>query len=204
MPLLDVRHVTRPSGKRGLKIPASWGERSICEFCQASSFCEIRREVDPEPIPQCAVPILPLTFRDTTGLDTPIGEEFSTIRLGSAWHYRLTHNDGGLVALHKKWRTGSRFIGYAKVKFLMNTVYTTAVASSDDNHMVKDLDLPRVQKVNELGRIVKKYYGGFDKDQSRKYTVIRLERTYDIQSERLSITWPNNSLRENRSFVPPG
>lgn len=204
MPKLDLRHVTRPSDKRGLKIPASWSERSICEFCQASSFCEIRREVDPDPIPQCAVPILPLTFRDTTGLDTPIGEEFSTIRLGRAWYYRLTHNDGGLVALHKTWRDGSRFIGYAKVKAVLIGSYSKMIAQSANNHMVKDLDCDVAEKVTKLWHIVKKYYGGFDKDQSRQYTVIRLERTYDLQSERLSITWPNNSFRENRSFVPPG
>ncbi|MCR9222901.1 MAG: hypothetical protein NXH70_02430 [Hyphomonas sp.] len=185
----DLRYIKGAS--YGVAAPNSWEKRgvSLCEYCAASSFCEMATEVSGQVFTGCADIILPIAFLDRTGLHH---KAFSTIRLGKAWHNRLKETPG-YVALIYKTKAKQHFLGYAKVAWHHCLPKKEALVQSVENHLIIDRDGSLKEKREYLNKIIRRYYGGFDQQETKPYTVIGLRRLTDDESKRVEASWPVDS-----------
>jgi len=179
----DLRQIRGDSN--GVRTPQSWrGVRNLCEFCAAQLFCEEAKKLG--SVWECTETILPLTFRDTTGLHH---KTFSTIRLGKAWESRI-NGSSQIVALVHKMKASEKLLGYARVKQAICVTREFALIKSSENHLLIDHPGNPNERLDYLKKTIRRYYGGFDHDGSKLYTVIFLERISDDESQRLKATWP--------------
>lgn len=147
----------------------------LCDFCAVNSMCithkrlaSIVDEFDTSAvISECAGYRPHLTFRDETGLDGL----FNTVRLGKAWHDRVT--PGALVTLwHSK---EDREIGVARVvDRLIGRYCDIAPDHAHRNHT--QLHLEREGAEQRLMKVLTGSYGTTFMKPERMVSVIYLQR----------------------------
>ena len=182
----DLRYIK--GAPHGISAPNSWVKRgaSLCGYCAAEPFCDALNQ-KPRPVyTGCSDYMPPLTFQDKTGLHH---NGFSTIRLGKAWGERLSAIYG-IVALVHKTKTKQTVLGFARVECHRTLPKDQAIALSEHNHLLIDRPGTKEQKLDFLRKTIRRYYGGFDQEGTKPYTVIVLKRLTDDESEGFKTAWP--------------